>query len=230
VHGQPPGKQPEQIQQIAASATSAFDSDEEIDPELIATHAAAKGLPLEAPWRLQQPEVQQPAGVAVAAASAAQQAAPPAAAPPPAAAAVGKPGSSRKRPASQGADSGQRKKPANGAAAGAPRALPGAPGSLARAGDGPPQIKTIAGAPRSLQQRQQLVNGVLSGAGRPGAAGAPRPKQPALASAKAKQAKPSGGSGQRKAAGGGGGGSSAPPGQFKQGDVVWAKVCTRCSM
>jgi hypothetical protein len=141
---------------------------------------------------------------------------------------------SRKRPASQSAEGGQRKKPANGSAGGGtPQQSPGTavprsfqsgvPASLARAGEAPPLIRPMPGAPRSLQQRQQLLNGLAGGgAGSRQPAGAPRTKQPSgstVAAAKPRQpASKSGGSAQRR------GGAAAVPSSYKVGEVVWAKI------
>lgn len=154
---------------------------------------------------------------------------------------------SRKRPASQAAGEGaQRKKAANGSAAAAAggQAAPGAsslqrlptgmsssrpfsssmPRSGSMGGEGASQqIRTMPGAPRSLQQRQQLVNGATGGA-RP--AGASRPKQTAGAAAKPKQQAKTPSSGQRRpsSAAGGGGAAAAAAQQYRPGDVVWAKI------
>lgn len=166
------------------------------------------------------------------------------------AAAGGDKSSSRKRPASHAAgDGGQRKKQANGSAAaggaagtggtlqrlntGMSTSRPlssGVPASLARTGgvggEGVQAIRPMPGAPRSLQQRQQLLNGAIGGA-RP--AGASRPKQSSTAAgaaAKPKQQPKGGGTGQRKSAGGGASSAAAAAAaaQYKPGDIVWAKI------
>jgi hypothetical protein len=90
----------------------------------------------------------------------------------------------------------------------------------------------MPGAPRSLQQRQQLLNGVLSGGRTP--AGAPRPKQPvgAVGGSASKPKQPSskaGGSSQRRTSGGGGAAAgaaaaAAAAAAYSTGDVVWAKI------
>lgn len=242
VHRQPPGKQPDQIQQIAASAQEV----EDLGPQLLRSHAATV-KPL-APWRLQQPGPQQVGSQlnVPAPAGSSQQArvlAPPLA--PGGSAGMTDNASSRKRPAGHSGEAGQRKK-ANGAAEGGSasagpqrQSFAGTPSlvvpSLARPGEALQQIRPMPGAPRSLQQRQQLANGALAGSVGRKSVGASRPKQSGGSSgaAKPKQAstKP-GTSGQRKsggtagstAAGAGLPGIPAGSPQFRPGDVVWAKI------
>lgn len=250
VYGQPPGKNAAQIQQIAAASTHVEEPDEDEEP---LSPLSAGGPPPTAPWQQPQQVAGAAApgqGYAPSQATSGhgvrQRSAPPMAG-----GSGGTPAeqpASRKRPASQAAgDTGQRKRAANGAAGGGdgqpgglqrlPTAVSsshgGVPASLARSssfhgGQGPAtavqQIRPMPGAPRSLQQRQQLANGVAgstAGAARQ-PAGAPRARQPP-APAKPKQpAKPSG-SGQRRP-GSAQGAAAAVAHQYKPGDIVWAKI------
>ena len=235
VLGRPPGKQPQQVALIA-QAYQGYSSEEEEPVSPLAAAAAVQHAPWQQQHAAAQAYVHAPAGSSHGAA--------------PGLAA----GASRKRPASQplGGEAGQRKRPANGGAAAAGAAdsptlqrLPtgvssshrgystGVPASLARTGSfhgvdarSTQQIRLLAGAPRSLQQRQQLAaaNGGAGAAPRQ-PAGASRSKQAAGgAAAKPKQAAKAASSGQRKSTGGGGAARAVPAAAYKPGDVVWAKI------
>ena len=240
VHGEPPGKQPHQLYLIAAGA--------QVDEEPPRSHRHPQHQHLGGPAAAEQ-------GWAGGGPTGSSGGAPrQRSAPPP-----GGDAGSRKRPASQlggGGDGGQRKRPANGAAGAEPpggaelQRLPtgmsavrtysaGVPASLARGssglgGDAPtPLARPMPGAPRSLQQRQQLLMNGGSGPGAPRqVAGAPRARTPAGASKpKPPPAAKAPSSGQRRAGGGaaGGGGTAAAQAatgahRFQYGDVVWAKI------
>lgn len=244
VYGQPPGKNAAQIQQIAAASTHVEDDEDE---ELLSPLSG--GGPLHAaagPGQGYAP------GQATSEHGVRQRSAPPMSAG--AGAPAAEQPASRKRPASQAAgDTGQRKRAANGAVGGGdaqlgaagsglqrlPTAVSsshgGVPASLARSssfhgGQGPAaavqQIRPMPGAPRSLQQRQQLANGVAASAA--GAtrqpAGAPRARQPPAPSKPKQPAKPSGSGQRRPSSAQGAAAAAAAAQQFKPGDIVWAKI------